>query len=62
MKNIKLSRDCVFGKKGEVVEVTDAIAEQRIKDGAATLVEAPKPKAARPPRKKVNNKAMSAKE
>jgi len=60
MKNIKLSRDCVYGKKGQVVEVTDAIAEQRIKDGAATLVEAPKP--ARPARKKVSNKAMSAKD
>lgn len=53
MQKIKLSRDCVFGKKGEVVEVTDAIAEQRVKDGAATLV--------RPSRKKVSNKAMSAK-
>lgn len=59
MQNIKLSRDCVFGKKGEVVEVTDAIAEQRIKDGAATL--AVEKKAARPSRKKVSNKAMSAK-
>ena len=61
MKKIKLNRDGVYGKRGDVVEVTDAIAEQRIKDNAATLVEEPKPKAARPARKKVSNKAMSEK-
>ncbi len=54
MQKIKLSRDCVYGKKGAIVEVSDAIAKQRIADGAAEPV--------RPARKKVSNKAMSSKE
>lgn len=63
MVYVKMNRESRWGPAGKVVEVSEGIAYDLIHNQkAAVAVGAPKPKAARPARKKVSNKAMSAKD
>ena len=61
MVYVKMNRESRWGPAGKVVEVSEGIAYDLIHNQkAAVAVDAPKP--ARPARKKVSNKAMSAKD
>lgn len=60
MTLVRMKRESMWGKAGKEVEVSDDIARDLVKQGAATVVEEEKPAAKRRSRRQPDNKALSA--